>query len=116
MADTDIRERGRRLQSLGGRIGAFRVQATHDLRELTGPARLAFLSKFEFEVDPEGILPEEERRRRAEAARRAHFARLSFLAVQARSGRKNGKRNGGTTTTVEPPSAGEDTPAHGKPV
>ncbi len=50
----------------------------------TRPARDAFLAKFEHEVDPEGVLKPEERKRRAEHARKAHFKRLSLLAAQAR--------------------------------
>jgi len=42
----------------------------------TRPAREAFLKRFEREVDPEGVLPLEERRRRADHALRAHMLRL----------------------------------------
>jgi hypothetical protein len=68
-----------------GRIGAYRLHATHDSREVTAAARLAFLDRFEHEVDPEGVLPLEERPRRAAYARKAHFARLSRLSAIARS-------------------------------
>ncbi len=67
-----------------GRIGAHVTHSRHDARELTAPARAAFLTKFEREVDPEGKLPPEERRRRAEHARKAHFARLARLSAAAR--------------------------------
>jgi hypothetical protein len=70
--------------ALRGRIGAFTTHARHDSREITAPAREAFLSKFEQEVDPDGSLPPEERRRRAEHAKRAHFARLARLSAEAR--------------------------------
>jgi hypothetical protein len=40
--------------------------------------RAAFESKFEREVAPEGLLPTEERLRRAEMARKAHFTRLAL--------------------------------------
>lgn len=71
-----------------GRIGAHRLHALYDSAALTAPARAAFLAKFEAEVDPEGVLPDEERRRRAEHARKAHFARLARLSAIARAGRK----------------------------
>ena len=53
--------------ALRGRIGAFRLHATHDPRETTKKARAAFDARFLREVDPDGVLPEEERRRRAAA-------------------------------------------------
>ena len=72
-----------------GRIGAHRLHALYDSKELTAPARAAFLAKFEREVDPAGALPDEERRRRAEHARKAHFARLARLSANARRSRKD---------------------------
>src|SRR5215207_10068344 len=77
--DIDPEEMSRR-----GRIGAHVTHSRHDARELTAPAREAFLSKFEQEVDPDGELPIEERRRRAEHARKAHMARISHLSAIAR--------------------------------
>ena len=77
--------------ALRGRIGAYRLHATHDPRETTKPARVAFNARFLREVDPEGKLPEAERQRRAEAARKAYFARLARLSAQARRKRSQGK-------------------------
>lgn len=71
------------MASMSGRIGAYRLHATHDRRETTAAARAKFLSRFEIEVDPDGKLPAEERSRRAEYARRAFFAALAFKRVQA---------------------------------
>jgi hypothetical protein len=45
------------------------------------------LAKFVDQVDPDRQLPEAERTRRAEAARRAHMQRLAFRSSKARSGR-----------------------------
>lgn len=70
--------------SLLGRIGAHRLHATHDSRELTAKARATFLSRFEREVDPDGTLAPEERRRRAEHAKKAHFAALALKSADAR--------------------------------
>lgn len=67
-----------------GRIGAHRLHATHDPRETTAKAREVFLTQFEREVDPEGTLSAEERGRRAEHAKKAHFARMARLSAQAR--------------------------------
>jgi hypothetical protein len=49
---------------------------TTDRSARTRPARQAFLRRFEREVDPDGKLPPDERRRRAEHALRAHMLRL----------------------------------------
>ena len=71
-------------RSMRARIGAHALHATHDSRELTAPARAAFLARFEAEVDPDGVLPEAERRRRAEHARKAYFAKLALASARAR--------------------------------
>ena len=52
-------ERQRSANALRGRIGAFRLHATHDPRETTRAARDAFMRRFEHEVDPASALPEE---------------------------------------------------------
>jgi hypothetical protein len=57
---------------------------THDRSARTRPAREAFLKRFEKEVDPDGKLPPEERRRRAEHAKRAYMLRLAKRAITAR--------------------------------
>jgi hypothetical protein len=83
--------------SLLGRIGAHRLHATHDSREITAPARRAFLDRFEKEADPEGVLPFEERARRARHLRAAYFTRLALRSAQVRRQRARRRRaqNGG---------------------
>jgi hypothetical protein len=71
-------------QTLRGRIGAYRLHALHDSLVTTAKARKAFLDSFEVQVDPDGVLTLEERRRRATAARRAHFIRLARLSAISR--------------------------------
>ena len=73
--------------SLRARIGGLALAAQRDPREYTAAARRAFLARFEDQVDPERVLPERERARRAEAARKAHFARLAYLSAKARARR-----------------------------
>lgn len=53
-------------------------------RTNTGPARAAFEAKFLDEVDPERVLPDAERIKRAEAARSAYFTRMAFASSKAR--------------------------------
>ncbi len=51
-------------RSLRARIGAYSLHAQG--KTTTTAARKAFLGKFDVEVDPDGVLPENERLRRAE--------------------------------------------------
>lgn len=60
---------------------------TADRSARTQPGREAFLNRFEREVDPNGELPPDERRRRAEHAKRAYMLRLAKRAVAARRAR-----------------------------
>jgi hypothetical protein len=53
----------------------------------TASARAALERKFEVEVDPDGLLPNEERKRRAEFARKAYYTRLALKSAEARRGR-----------------------------
>jgi len=71
-------------RSLRGRMGAYVVHARYDPRQTTAPARAAFLKRFLDEVDPDRVLPEPERLRRAAAARKAYFTRLAYLASRRR--------------------------------
>ena len=78
-------------RALRGRVGAHILHATHDSRAITAKARAAFLARFEKQVDPSGVLPPDERRRRADHLRKAHFARLALKSAQAR--RRRAKEN-----------------------
>ena len=74
---------------LRAKIGAHALHATHDSRELTAAARHASqITRFERLVDPDGVLPEDERSRRVEHARRAHMASLALASSRARAARK----------------------------
>jgi len=71
-----------------GRLGAYVLHSRYDSRDLIRPARQAFESKFEREVDPDGLLDPEERARRADMARNAHFTRLALASAKARRKRQ----------------------------
>ena len=77
-----------------GRIGAYRLHATHSPKETTKAAREAFMARFEREVDPDGTLAPEERARRAEAARKAYFAQLAHKSAKARRRRPPKAKDG----------------------
>lgn len=75
-------------RSMRARIAAYTLHSRRDPRETTAAARSAFLDRFEREVDPECVLPEAERRRRAEAAKKAYFTKLALRSAQARRNRR----------------------------
>ena len=75
------------ILSLRGKLGGLANAAKNDPRDYTARARSTFLAKFEHEVDPDGILPEGERLRRAEAAKKAHFARMALKSAKKRARR-----------------------------
>lgn len=76
------------------------LHARHDSRELTRPARQAFLAKFDREVDPDAVLPEAERLRRADLT--AGRTSRGWRTSQPRPGGRAGKRQ-------DPPSESEET-------
>lgn len=82
-------------RALRARIAAHTLHSKVDGREITAAARKAGpaggLTYFEKQVDPDGTLPPKERQRRAEHARKAHFARLALQGLQARQNKKKGR-------------------------
>ena len=77
-------------KSLRHQLAAHDMHSRHDARETTASARAKFLAQFEDQVDPDRVLPEAERLRRAEHARKAYMLRLAYKSVQARRARKAG--------------------------
>jgi hypothetical protein len=88
---------------LRARIAAYQLHAQiSDEAAHTTPARAAFLSRFEREVDPEGILDPQERARRAEHAKKAYFLKLARASRKARAGKRR------ANTNRDPDAAHED--------
>jgi hypothetical protein len=56
-----------------------------DRRKATAPATAGFLAKFEKQVDPDGLLPTEERTKRAHNLMRAHMARIRAKRRRSRT-------------------------------
>lgn len=71
-------ERERERLRIIGRLGAHVAHSRHAGDVMTGPARRAFLARFEREVDPDNELEPAERARRAEHAKSAYFSRLAM--------------------------------------
>lgn len=76
---------------------------TSDPSARTAPARAAFLDRFEREVDPDGILEPAERTRRAEHAKKAHFARLALASAKARRKKAEARREVNVTPDAHRP-------------
>ena len=84
------------IYSLAGRIGGHARASRYDGREMTQRAREAFRASFleghSCRVCPALRLPADllpaERQRRAEAARKAHYARVALASARARADRK----------------------------
>jgi hypothetical protein len=79
---------------LRAQLGAHTMHARNDPKKTTAKARAAFLASFEAKADPTGDLPVEERRRRAESLRKAHFARLALASATARRSKRVGQKGG----------------------
>jgi hypothetical protein len=71
-------------RSLRARIAANTRWSREDPAATAARGQAGLLAKFVDQVDPDRVLPEDERLRRAEAARRAHMQRLAFLSSKAR--------------------------------
>lgn len=67
-------------RSLLASAAAYALHSQRDSRELTAPARAGRWAKLLATVDPEGVLPEPERVRRAEALRKSQ---LKFAAAKS---------------------------------
>lgn len=74
-------------RTLRARAAAYALHAQGGTN--TTPATAANLARFEREVDPDGVLPPDERARRAAFARKAHMAALSLKASKARARRRS---------------------------
>ena len=75
-------------RSLRARAAAYRLHSLYDSRQLTANARAAFELRFARQVDPDGVLPEAERQRRAECARKAYYSALAAKSARARRNRR----------------------------
>jgi hypothetical protein len=87
----------RSIQSLAGRVGGYARAAKYDGREMTAKARETFALSFReghttCRVCPPSILPADllpaERERRAEALRKAHYARVALHSARVRASKK----------------------------
>lgn len=94
---------------LRSRVAAYKSwERTADPSARTAPARRAAMTRFERQVDPDGVLPIDERTRRATAAMKAYF---TWLAL--RSSRSRMKAATAGRTAVEAAAEGNVGAGHG---
>jgi hypothetical protein len=74
-------------RSLRARIAANTRWSREDPAATAARGQAGLLAKFVDQVDPDRVLPEDERLRRAENLRRAHMQRLAFKSSKARTAR-----------------------------
>lgn len=67
------------------RLGGLARAASHSSVDLARKGQAGLDARFLREVDPNGVLSEVERARRADAAKRAHFTRLALASAKARA-------------------------------
>lgn len=76
----------REQRATRSRLGAHtRWAAEPDPKAAMAPARNGFMARFEKQVDPDGVLPDEERTRRAKHARKAYMTALALKSSIARA-------------------------------
>ena len=78
----------REQRSQRARIAVYTRWSKEDPSKQAAIAREGFMKRFLDEVDPDRVLPEAERNRRAASAHKAHMVRLSFMSSKARAARK----------------------------
>ncbi len=91
-------------RALRSRLGGLQTAANGTVN--TVPARAAFDRRFLDQVDPDRILSEPERERRATAARKAHFARLALRSARVRAGTKKAAAEIQTPATAKETDGG----------
>lgn len=89
----------RSVFSLAGRVGGLRRAALHDGEAMTRQARDSFRASFETghgcsvcpRIDIPAGLPAEERRRRGEALRRAHYSAVAMASARSRAKKRTAR-------------------------
>ena len=74
-----------------GKIGAAALHSQGKTN--TGPATAAAMNRFEKQVDPDGLLPPEERAKRAAHAKTLHYLQLGRKSGEARRKKANSRRS-----------------------
>lgn len=88
-------------RSIGGYARAARLTAA-ELSQAGRVASQGLTDRFAREIDPDNLLPSEERDRRARAARTAYMRQLSLRSIRAR--RRKAAENGKARRKVGPDS------------
>ena len=76
---------GATRRRLAARIGGIALHLRHDSKLIAARARAGLLAKFERMADPEGVLDQEARLKRAKLLMRQHMSRLALKSVRSRA-------------------------------
>jgi len=82
------------MRSMRARKAAHVRWANTDSAKASEDARRRILDRFEDQVDPDNVLTPAERVKRAEHARKAHFAGLALASAKARRERTERSQGG----------------------
>jgi hypothetical protein len=93
-------------RTLRARLAANTRWSREDPAPNAARARAGLEAKFLREADPDGVLPEQERLRRAASARKAYFQRMALASARARRARKAART---TPSTPDPASRHAET-------
>ncbi|WP_026454834.1 hypothetical protein [Saccharomonospora iraqiensis] len=80
-------------RSTRARLAAYSMHAQGKTN--TKAAQDALQQRFLDEVDPDRVLPEAERLKRAEYARKLYYTRLAYKAARARAAKRQAQQGGG---------------------
>jgi hypothetical protein len=83
--------RATRQQIVGRANANLKWAFCPDRTEATAKARAAFQDKFEFFVDPDGLLSPQERAKRAKNLRSAHYTMMGLRSGESRRAKAAGK-------------------------
>jgi hypothetical protein len=75
-----------------GHIGGNTTTARYGGYAMTARLRDGLEASWLRKADPDGVLSESERRQRADALKRAHYARITLASIQARQARSQMKK------------------------
>lgn len=75
-------------RSQAARAAALARWSREDPQPTVTRANAVLMQRFVDEVDPHRLLPEDERQRRADCAKRAYFTKLALASSKARASRR----------------------------
>jgi hypothetical protein len=99
---------------LRAKLAAYAMHAAHPIEATTRAGLTAAEARWINQVDPDRVLPEAERNRRARAARKSYFLSLAFRSAQVRkAGKENNEAATDLAAAVDPETLNAALALHG---